>query len=376
MIYFSVPADFRKETIDAYVKLNGKYNDKKVADTYGNITIDNFIESGRSIDQLPSVDFIKLHEYVDYSKKNGVDFSYTINAPHFRNKEFLQKDLYDISNFLKKIYSIGIRNVIVSSPPLLEFIRSMDLYFKIKISAICQVNNANKALFYKKKGGDKIVTDDSINRDFKRLAEIRKSFGEKVEVIANSICYQDCVYKQFHYNQIAFDSIELSSESSKSFYLHRCLMHKHSNVSNMLKMNWIRPEDLHYYTEIGINHFKLQGRHLMLNSDPVRAVEFYFQENYDGNLIDLLNMFHKKKKNKMTKFNISVDNKSLDGFLDPFVRNNNFCSHSCNECNHCNKFAENAINVDSSKELAKFAEDFYSEHDQFNKIISTINGSS
>ncbi|MFW9880349.1 MAG: hypothetical protein ACFFG0_45330, partial [Candidatus Thorarchaeota archaeon] len=54
---FSVPADFKKETIDKYEKLNNSYKDSKVVETYGNITIKNLFESGRSVAELPKVDF-------------------------------------------------------------------------------------------------------------------------------------------------------------------------------------------------------------------------------------------------------------------------------------------------------------------------------
>ena len=53
--YFNVPADFRSETIDKYEELNEKYTESKVIETYGQVTIDNYIGSGRASDLLPQV---------------------------------------------------------------------------------------------------------------------------------------------------------------------------------------------------------------------------------------------------------------------------------------------------------------------------------
>ncbi len=46
MKYFSIPADFKKETIDEYLRLNNTYKDCKVLETYGNLSIGNMLESG------------------------------------------------------------------------------------------------------------------------------------------------------------------------------------------------------------------------------------------------------------------------------------------------------------------------------------------
>ena len=43
MKYFGVPADFKKETIEKYDKLNKEYSASRVIETYGNITLENFL---------------------------------------------------------------------------------------------------------------------------------------------------------------------------------------------------------------------------------------------------------------------------------------------------------------------------------------------
>ena len=80
MKHFTMPADFKKETIDGYVRLGEQYEGCRVFDTYGNITVDNCFGSGRNVDKLPKVNLEQLHEYVQYSKRKDIDFSYTAIA--------------------------------------------------------------------------------------------------------------------------------------------------------------------------------------------------------------------------------------------------------------------------------------------------------
>ena len=74
MKYFNVPADFKKETIDEYIRLNNVYKNSKVIETYGNVTLGNNFGSGRVLSQLPKIDLLDLREYIEYSKQNGSYF--------------------------------------------------------------------------------------------------------------------------------------------------------------------------------------------------------------------------------------------------------------------------------------------------------------
>jgi hypothetical protein len=83
-----MPTDFKKETIDAYDKLNQSYENAKIFEIYGNMTIGNQIGSGRAFNQLPDADLLDLKLFIEYSKKKNIGFNYTINATTMRNREF------------------------------------------------------------------------------------------------------------------------------------------------------------------------------------------------------------------------------------------------------------------------------------------------
>ncbi|MCP4148456.1 MAG: hypothetical protein GY757_11985 [bacterium] len=360
MKYFSMPSDFKKETIDKYDALNKEYKDSRVVETYGNITLGNTMESGRAVSQLPEVDLMDMQEFIAYSAKKKIEFNYTLNSPHIGNREFTPEGVREIRSFFKSLYEAGVRNMTIALPTLFEIAANMEYDFKIKASTLCQVTNANKARAYKEMGVERIVVDESIVRDFGTLKKIVHVFGDKVEIIINPLCHQDCIYRTFHYNQIGGDSVGEANETGVNFYEHRCVMQRYRRISDLLRLCWVRPEDIRHYTEIGINYFKLQGRQVVHTGDVEKTLRAYFDEKFDGDLMELLNMFY-----SLNQFKIPLDNEKLDGFIKPFVEKEGFCRRECGTCGYCDRFAEKVIDYKKAAEVKDMAEVFYSDYDKF-----------
>jgi hypothetical protein len=172
----------------------------------------------------------------------------------------------------------------------------------------------------------------------------------------------------FHYNQISTDSVKITDETSPTFYVHRCLLKRHEKPGNLLKLGWVRPEDLHFYSDIGIHYFKLQGRDNVDKGDPVRAVEAYCQESFQGNLMQLLDLF-----DSSIHLKTFIDNKKLQGFLTPFYENDYFCKNDCAHCNYCESFAKKCVDVKKTREVYHYARKFYSEYDRFKRMLTSVN---
>ncbi|MZI82903.1 U32 family peptidase [Clostridium butyricum] len=364
MKYYSVPADFKNSTIDGFAMLNEKYPYSKIIETYGQVTLGNKLGSGRSVDLLPEIDFEDLSRYVEYSKSKGINFNYTFNASQLNNIEFTEDGIKEIKKYLIEVYKIGIRSLTVALPSLFEIVKSTGLDFKIKTSAICQITNVNKAMIYKKMGADRIVVDETCNRDFEVLKNIREAYGEKVEIIVNAICYKDCIYRMFHYNQLSVDSIKVVSKASSAYYPNRCMLKRYENIGNILKLAWVRPEDIKHYENIGIQHFKIQGRHNVVEGDPIRAMECYFKESYDGGLLELMNLFASS-----SAFNVFVDNKKLDKFIEPFINSKDFCTRNCEKCHYCENYIKDIVDYEDARKVMDLSNEFYNDNDQFKILL-------
>ncbi|MBU3198528.1 U32 family peptidase [Clostridium estertheticum] len=364
MRYFSVPANFNKETIDKLSQLNEIYSNSKVIETYGQITEGSIISSGRETDVLPTINYEELNKYVRYSMDKGISFNYTLNAACLGNKEFSQEGINELKKLLKNIKNIGITNLTVASPPIMELVKSLQFDFKIKASAICEITSPSKALFYKRNGIERAVIDPDITRDFKTIKNISKVFGNGLEIIVNNVCYKNCAYKMYHYNHEAHCCSSNTSQVIKDYYFNRCSLQKAGGVKNSMRLNWIRPEDLKYYENSGIKYFKIQGRQNVLRGDIVKTVEAYFKEDFDGNLFDLITLFA-----PYNAFQPYMDNKKLDGFVKGFYDHPGLCSDVCEKCNYCDKYASKCMDKEIVKGINKQAIDFYWEYDKYKNYI-------
>lgn len=369
MKYFSIPADFKTETIDKLYELNNMYSNAKVIETYGQVTIGDVINSGRIISSLPDVGFKKLEEYVKYSKERDIKFNYTLNPSCFGNYEFSDKGAKELMSLLYSIYNIGVESLTVTSPALMELVKGSGIPFKIKSSAICEVNSPTKALYYKNLGVRRVVVDPDITRDFRKLKNICTVFGEGVEILINNVCYKNCAYKMFHYNHDAHCTPS-SNQCVKDYYFYRCFMQKANHLENVIKLNWIRPEDLHFYSEIGIHYFKIQGRQNVVDGDIIKTLKAYIEEDFDGNLYDLLTLFA-----PYNNFQTYINNKKLDGFVETFYIKPDFCTDMCDKCHYCEGYAKKSMDVSDAEKVNQLALMFYSKDDKYTKLVAEAKAS-
>ena len=358
-IEFSVAADFKRNTLDAYDRLNQRYDKKRITETFGQISIDNELGSGRPGDRLPGVTREEFEKYVAYSLKKGINFNYSLNMTCYGNHEFTKKGQKNIDNLIHYLDNIGVGSITVAIPFLIDYISQQKTALKIKASTLCDITNTEKALAYLAFGANSIVVHESIIRDFTALKNICECMHGQVEVIANSICHKNCMFRPFHQNQCSHSyNHDLKSEL---YYSHHCVLQRSKSAAEYLKMNWIRPEDMHYYTEIGIHRFKIQGRHAVAGGNPVKTVEYYMKESYDGDLLKLVDHF-----SNTNTFVVAVDNKKLDGFLEPFVNTSNFCINDCRKCHYCDTWAEKCMDKEKVEQFHLLAREFYGNHEIMN----------
>ncbi len=337
MKYFCPPADFKYETIDRYAELNSQYGHSKITETYGQLAPDSLFGSCRSPKNLPAVDMEQLEKYVKYSRDKGIEFNYVINASCMGNDELVKEGFHKVCDFLEKLQEIGVQWITLCLPSLMEIAKYKAPGLKIKASTVCLINSPTKAEFYDELGIKRLVLDEDIYKRFDILKNIRKAYSGDLEIIVNSFCRTDCPYKTFHYNSFSHSHLY---KDKYPYYGTRC-NNIHIGGENLIRLNWIRPEDLHHYSEIGIDYFKFQGRSNVLDGNPAKAVTHYIEENYEGDLISLLELFSESRPFAITM--AEMDNRKLDGFLDRFVQDPGFCSKLCRECGYCAAYANAAI---------------------------------
>ncbi len=357
--FFSVPADFKTETLNQLAELNQKYSSSQIIECYGQITDSRIRASGRNINTLPLINLKNLEKYIAYSRQVGINFNYTLNPSCMANWEFTAEGTAALKSFLKDLHSIGVTDLTLAMPPLFELVQSLPVTFNIKASAICEINTPYRAQFYQNAGAKRLVLDPDIYKNFHMLRNVVSVIADDAEVIVNNVCRRHCPYKRFHYDH---DSHTADNDKAiGDYYTNRCSIQKSSDIATPFKLNWIRPEDIGAYNAISIHHFKIQGRQNVINGDLIRTAEAYMTGYFQGNLFDLITLF-----NPYNAFQVFIDNKKLNGFLSPFEHGDLHCHDLCNECGYCDRFARTVLDIEDADKKNHQCQAFFKQYDLYN----------
>ncbi|MFH1563785.1 MAG: hypothetical protein ABIF11_10290, partial [Nitrospirota bacterium] len=175
---------------------------------------------------------------------------------------------------------------------------------------------------------------------------------------------------------------------SGGFLLDYCVINckymRIANPINFIRAGWIRPEDVHFYEEVGIDSLKIVDRTRPTDAIAL-VVESYDKREYNGNLMDLfpslsrdsffaggnkiwrgfkyffrpfyMNLFSIYKFARLDpKLHVYIDNCALNGFIEHFLKIN--CrSLSCKNCGYCEKVTREVVRIEPNYQretLAKY----------------------
>ncbi len=379
----SLATNFEDELID-------QIKEYPVYEIYGKLK-DDILGGGRPDNTLSPVSKKRLEEHVKKTLEAGIKFNYLLNGSCLSNHEQSEAWQESFKEFLNYLRDIGVNALTVSNPFILQLVKKYYTNFTVRISTFACVDNYEKAKYWEDMGADYICVDFvKVNRNFKELKYMVENLKTaKIEILMTNSCLKDCPYIHTHTSALSHASNKFDDTSK---YVDWCLLNcqkKELNESaEYIKSPWVRPEDLKYYEEIGIEHFKITERDFP-TSELVKRVKAYSDRKYDGNLIDLIQGhgwtsseenyedidFNKKFNSKQEileeiykirglgcerKYprHIDIDNNKLDKFIEFFV--NGKCTGHCKSCGYCSMIAKNAItpNIKVSDYLKKLYNDY------------------
>ncbi len=364
----SVATNFQGDLIPRIARI--KRN--SIIELYGKLSSD-FVGGGRGSYLLPGVTKGKVERYVEEAHQNGIKFNYLLNAACLDNKEFTMQGQKKLRQLLDWLVDIKVDLVTVAIPYLLEFIKMRHPQLKVCISLYAGVDTIEKLKYWENLGADIIILSPNINRKIRLLKDIVKCKKCEIELIANFACLYDCPYRFYH-------SVFQSHASQGGHVLHgfaidycilSCSYARINNPTEIIRSPWIRPEDIDYYKDIGIDRFKLIDRTKSAEK-TLSIVNAYTNKYYEGNLVDLLPNFHaigqakvslfhkikfffhpfsvnifrlKRMKGLLSEFKFYIDNRKLDGFLKHFIDKD--CSLvTCQDCGYCEKIAKEIVMIE------------------------------
>jgi hypothetical protein len=252
-----------------------------------------------------------------------------------------------------------------------------------------RVDGVAKAKFWEDLGADCITLESiTVNRDFPMLQAIRQAVQLELQLIANSNCLIFCPLSGQHMVNLSHASQK--GHRSRGFMIDycalRCSSEKLSDPSNYLRSEFIRPEDLDLYTELGFSSFKILERgaptHVL-----AKRVQAYAERRFEGNLLELIQPYGYKgvagsaagSMANLVKFlryffrpgvvkhqavmrlkelaekrgliagmdwdPVYLDNRALDGFLAG-MKHIHCRQTDCSACGYCAGWTAKAVRVD------------------------------
>lgn len=350
-----------------------------VRTVYGKMPIDRF-GGGRPSLSLPPVSREQVEAHVQLAHSLGIEFNYLMNAVCMDAAEFTpaaKRDLFDTIDWLR---SLGVEMVTVSTPVMVELVRRRAPDLRISLSTFAYVDSLQKALAFERMGVHEITLPEGLNRNFRMLELLKRNLRCELQVIATNVCMAACPHRIAHANFQSHASQEthVGSMLPIDFSMLSCTAATLADPVEVLKMPWIRPEDVHHYEAIGIDKVKLTER-MKTTAALLRIARAYSERRYDGNLDELLNFrvrseylppnrsliaskapspLVQRSRELLFARAITIRNRPLDGFLEFFVKSDQDCRNvSCGEtCRHCHAYAGKALVYDEGKEAALLAD--------------------
>ncbi|MBF0314246.1 MAG: U32 family peptidase [Oligoflexia bacterium] len=260
-----------------------------VTEIYGKLPSD-FIGGGRSTYMISPIGTKKLTSYVKYCRDRGIAFNYLLNASCLDNLETTREGQKKIRALLAWVNSIGASAVTISNPFILRIIKKHYPKLRCRVSVFAGVDHLQKARYWQDLGADCICLDSlTVNRDQEALCSLRAGVSCDLELLANGNCFQSCSLSPTHMNLLSHSS--QSTHKNHGMVIDHCLLEcskrKLLNPVHYIRSDWIRPEDIKIYQQLGYHHFKIVERDLP-TPIMIKRVTAYSEGKYEGNLIDLI----------------------------------------------------------------------------------------
>lgn len=341
----------------------------EVEDVYAKLAVD-LVGGGRPAYIIPKVTRDQAARHIAACHRHGIKFKYLLNASCLAGREFDERWREEFTTLLDDLVEMGVDGVTVAIPYLVQVIKARHPDLSVTISSFAEVGSVEGARRFARLGADEIVLDFmSVQRDFKLMEAMARTVDVTFIALANHTCLYQCPSRMYHANlsahrsQCAFQN----GEGVLDYCVLECLNTKLGDPTELIRSQWIRPEDLWHYEEIGVEKFKLVER-ARSTEWILRVVEAYARRRTPSdNLLSILNavgsgqlpyadfseLMHADASDGAlartlgalaTNQFLLLDNRALDGFVER-VKSIDCRTTDCGQCGICADVAARAVRV-------------------------------
>ncbi|MCL5035610.1 MAG: U32 family peptidase [Chloroflexi bacterium] len=286
--------------------------------------------SGRTY--VHEIGFEELCELVKLALPYGVDIMAAFNTPCFGGKEVLPEFRREFDEYLERVYEAGVRKIVLTHPMLIR--RAVEKFpdIDVVVSVFAEVDDLDKLKYYESLGARRVTIPHELNRDLPKLELFVKNSSMDMEVILNLSCVHYCARADFHCMFVGHCTEDMIGRQAGDYYTGWCDRFRVNRPWEILCGDWIRPEDIKRYEDIGIEYFKIAGR-ATSTTWIIRAVKAFASRRWEGNVFELLTQFYPYTDRLGDKSPLYLYNPLLDDCMDRLYS----CGHICHQCDYCHQ---------------------------------------
>lgn len=350
--HLKVGYNFTYDLLDFLIEQNLCCQKSKIYEVYGSRKESSFL-TARPAFRIPDVSRHEFRKHIEKLQQNNIGFNYTLNTSCLGNKKDIFKIKKTIQDYIRFLMDCGVKTITITLPIMAEFIRELSDEVNIEISTIANIDTVTQVKLWKEYYNvNKLCGNLSRNRDITFLENLSNYCNSNeivLSLLANEFCingtcydgycsYTDCIYRT-HCYQLHSLGYDVNDVYFDDYPMQRCI-NSRNNALGWLKSNFIRPEDMGLYNQIGINHFKLTGR-TGSTEYMKRIISAYMSQHYEGNLLELWKHLETIScNNDLFVPPFVILNEKLDGFLEFWFSNkthrcsNEICGETCTYCDN------------------------------------------
>lgn len=339
---FVIPTNWDPGLLDKVAPLKPEY-------MYGSLPTER---SMRTMLQLPQIDEDAVLDFVRRAADRGIKFLYVMNATCSGNREMSEEGRWEFLQRCQWIIDSGFAGVTLANPFAMELAAQNFPDLELHVSLLTGVDDARKAKFFADMGATLIHLDPIVARDFRKLRQIRRAVDCKLSLVVNEGCVLQCPLRNYHTNVISHSRESIEGQYHVDYCYYTCAGQKIADPAELLRMPWIRPEDIDIYLDEGIDHFKIAGREKMgggpsSHSDWIEKVSKAYHSRKSDNVAELLvgleGIQSLTGELSPEPPELRIDSRALDGFMRYFTEGH--CDLDCASCTYCPAWSRKAVTI-------------------------------
>lgn len=239
---------------------------------------------GRPHAVTPPVSWRQLERHVYQCREAGMGFNLLLNPLCLEGREENVRLEKQLRKTFSRAVDLGVTATTVAHPWLVMLARDTPL--RIRASVFVGITTVEQADYWEGLGAHVLALDTHVvSRDFGRIRRIARSTQAALELPVNIGCLLRCPLARTHAARLSHSSRPGSQPVDPCVLW--CREQKQEDPVNLIRADFIRPEDLDRYRALGVHSFKIVDRSCSTEA-LVERVQAYHRRCWDGDLLQLL----------------------------------------------------------------------------------------